>query len=56
MYAEHGPHAQNVDKMRSIQAELQDILRLHLLMYKNDTDKAKYKNLREEVDTKESGS
>ena len=46
------PNVSNEDKMPSIQEELQDILRVHLLMYKTDKDKTKYKKIREEVDTR----
>ncbi len=38
------------DEMPSIQVELQSILSVHLLMYKNDRDKKEYKRIRTEVD------
>lgn len=44
------PGLPNVDKMPSVQEELQDILKTHLLMYKSDFDKAKYAKVRSEVD------
>ena len=41
----------NEDKMRSVQAELQDILNTHKLMYKSDEKRPeKYRKTREEVD------
>jgi hypothetical protein len=42
----------NEDKMPSVLGELQDILSMHLLMYKSDVDKVKYKQTREEVDSR----
>ena len=45
------PSLPNEDKMPTIIQELQEILAKHTRMYKKDSDKAGYKNLKEEVDT-----
>ena len=44
------PSLPNEDKMPTILKELQDILAKHTRMYKKDSDKSGYKNIRDEVD------
>ena len=47
------PALPDQDKMPSVQKELQDILKDHVLLYKTEKDKSdKYKKLKEEVDTR----